>query len=477
MSRVWFGALLFALVLCFGLPAHAQIGPQATCPASLLVGEVFDCSINGTGEIDSYSFSAQQNDTWYFRVKRTAGTLQPWIRVLSAGDVQVCGNYTFGDLITISCNITSSGSYTFKVADNTSTSGRTGPYIVYGQRVNSPANATPVAFGSQTNATMQYVIEDNVYRFDATINDRLNIRVRRSVGTMQPWMYVFDSAGNQLCGSYTFADYVGLDCAVTKTDTYYIFITDLSSDATGSYTLHLQRRNNPGGAAALAYGVPTNGNILVQSAMNAYTFTAKANDQVFLRIKANSGNMQPAVSVYSQSGEVVCGNYTFGTFLSFNCSITSDGTYNVIVDENGVDGTGDYTLYLQRTRNPGNATQLTYGKIQNGALDAIGAFGSYTFVAGKNDKINLSFARSAGTMTFNVGVYDPNGEQICATYGFSNVLQLNNCAITTDGVHSLFVFDVGDDAVGTYTLTLTCPTGICGAPATRSRLFLPLLRR
>jgi hypothetical protein len=440
------------------------------------VGEVFDCSINGAGEEDSYSFNAQQNDSWYFRVLRTAGAIEPLIRVANSnGDtVAGCSRSTFGGQLELACNITISGAYTFRVSDRDSNSGRTGTYLVYGQHLNSPANSTPIAFGTETNAALQYTIEDDVYRFNATINDKISIRVRRSAGTMQPSMYIYDSAGNLFCWGTSYSDYIGRDCTATKTDTYFVFVGDISNQNTGSYTLHLQRRNSPGNTVALAYGVPHNGSISVKSEMDTYTFTAAANDQTFLRVKANSGNLQPALYVYDQAGTSVCGRNTYGTFVAFDCPIAQAGVYNVIMDDTTVAGTGDYTLYLQRTRNPGNAARLPFGKTVNGAIEALGAFDSYTFEARKNDKINLSLARTAGSMTFSVGVYDPNGEELCSRTSYSTTLDLSNCAITTSGTHSLFVFDPGDDAVGAYTLALGCATGVCGSSL---GLYIPVVRR
>jgi hypothetical protein len=471
-TQIW---VAIALLLIVTVPSVRVRGAtQATCPAVLSVGAVFDCSINEIGEVDNYTVSAQQNDTWYFRLKRTAGSLQPRIRLLDPNDVQVCAQATYGDYVAMTCNITTNGVHTFTVADINSASGHTGTYLVYGQHINSPANSLSVSFGSQTNAALQYTIEDNVYRFNAIINDKLNVRVRRTIGAMQPSMYVYDSTGNQLCGGATYGDYVGLDCTVTKTDTYYIFITDVSNDATGSYTLHLQRRNKPEAAVALVYGVPNNGSLSVKSEMDAYTFTAGANDQTFLRVRTNSGNLQPALHVYDQSGDSVCSGATYGAFVAFDCPITQAGVYNVIMDETGVDGTGDYTLYLQRTRSPGNVVKLAFGRAVNGAIEALGAFDTYTFEARKNDKINVSLARTAGSMTFYVGVFDPNGERICYGSGYGPSLELKNCAITIDGTHSLFVFDLGDDAVGTYAMTFGCATSVCGQVL---RVYVPLTRR
>jgi hypothetical protein len=81
-------------------------------------------------------------------------------------------------------------------------------------------------------------------------------------------------------------------------------------------------------------------------------------------------------------------------------------------------------------------------------------------------------------MNFWVGVYDPTGERICYSYTGAATLSINNCAITSNGQHTILVFDLNDDATGTYSLALSCVTGLCGpAPLLVPRAYLPLLRR
>ncbi len=431
-----------------------QTSPQATCPISFPVGEVFDCEISIVDEVDTYSLVAQQNDRWFFRVQRTAGTLQPRMRLFDPNNNEVCSNYTPGAYTDISCDITTNGTYTLQVRDRSNSSGRTGTYLVYGQRVNKPANTTSVAFGSQTEASIEYGLEDDVYQFTADINDKINVRVWRDAGAMQPGMYLYDSVGNQLCGSYTPGVYVGLNCTINKTDTYFIFIRDRNVSNTGTYTLHIQRRNNPGNAVPLSYGVPIDSTISVPAEMDTYTFTADANDQTFLRVKRTSGNLTPDLYVYDASGDAVCGNYTPGTFTDFDCSIDTSGTYTVVMDDHGNEKTGSYTLYLQRKNNPGNAVAMAFGQTLDGEIEAVGAFDTYTVLANENDVINISLARTAGDINFWVGVYNPVGERICYNYTSSARLSISNCVISDSGQHTVLVFDRADDAVGTYSIRL-----------------------
>jgi hypothetical protein len=146
------------------------------------------------------------------------------------------------------------------------------------------------------------------------------------------------------------------------------------------------------------------------------------------------------------------------------------------MDDLRADGTGSYTLYLQRTNNPGNATDLEFSETVNSEIEAVGAFDTYTFLPKQNDNVNISLVRMAGSLNFLAAIYNPSGDLVCSDYTTGNTLEIANCAITVDGEHALFVSDTYDDAVGTYALTLGCNTGICGQPPPIvARLYLPLI--
>ena len=470
----------FAIHASVRAAAPAQVTPQATCPAALPVGEVFDCSISVGGETDSYTVTAQQNDAWFFRVLRTSGSFQPYIRLLNAASTQICANYTYGAYVDLSCSITTTGTYRLMVRDITNGSALTGNYIAYGQRVNSPAASKALDFGTQTSGQLQTTIEDNVFSFVAAINDKINLRVQRDSGAFTPSMTVYDDSGKKLCGDYTYGEYVGLDCTVNKTGTYYIFIEDVGIDSVGTYTLHLQRRNNPGNVTSINFGVPIKSNLNLSAEIDTYTFSAKANDKAFLRIYRSSGNAQPSLYVYNQAGDSVCGDYTYGAFVGFDCAINADGTYTMYVTALAINQTGNYTLYLQRSNSPGNATNIGFGQTLNGEIEEVGAFGTYTFVPKQDDKININFVRTAGNLQFSAAIYNAAGEKVCSNYSYGASLSINNCAIRTNGQHTILIFDVGNDAVGKYNFTLNCTTGTCGppppAPTLRPVLYLPMLQ-
>lgn len=468
---------MLALQLVGGLRSVAATA-TATCPANLVIGEVFDCSISAGGEVDSYSFSAKQNDRWYFNIHRTAGALQPYIEVVDQYNNRICYDYTYGSDTNITCNITTNGTFSFRVNDRYGPDGRTGTYIVYGQRANTPSKATPIDYGKPIDASLDYAIEDDYYSFQATINDKIIARVLRTSGNMQPTMYILDSKGVQLCGNYTYSAYVGLECDVTKTDTYYILIGERTDTATGNYTLHIQRKNNPGNATTLQFGVPLKGSLNQSAALNTYSFTASANDHAFLRAQRTSGTLQPTIYVFNQSGATVCGDYTYSSLVHVDCAIPANGTYTVFVDDRSDSNIGEYTLVLQRTNTPGQATSITFGQTVQAAIEEVAAFNTYTFTGQQGDKLNLTLTRTAGSVNFAVYVYNPAGEQICYNYYGDSPFSLNNCALTNSGTHTILVFDRDNDAVGTYSMELKCASGFCGTAALNgSKLFLPLMRR
>lgn len=304
------------------LPASA---PQAVCPPTLLLGEVFDCSLGAAQEADEYSFDASINDVFVFRVLRTSGAFAPRVTVLEQSGC----NQSNSTKVVFECTMLSSGTFHLQIK-NYYQNADTGDYQVYAQRVNKPGNVAPLGFGGLYTGTISPQIASVSYEFAANANDLLMIRVKPTSGTIAPDVRVYNSQGVRIqeC-SKSNNTYARIEsCSISETGTYFLFVSDYYTSNTGGYQLFIQRYNQPGQAKPITLGTTYNEALTAGIRLNAYTFTAQANDQLILRVYRVSGTMAPYLRVFDANGNIICYDSSNGDFTRVEpCVITASGRF------------------------------------------------------------------------------------------------------------------------------------------------------
>jgi len=112
---------------------------------------------------------------------------------------------------------------------------------------------------------------------------------------------------------------------------------------TGSYSLALQRPNNPCSPVALSCGQTALRSADLPGQIDAFTFSGKGGDQTTLRLTARGGTFSPFAELFDSTGTLVRGSST-GTLA---VTLPAAGSYNVIVRDRNGSGTGSYRTGLQ----------------------------------------------------------------------------------------------------------------------------------
>ena len=194
----------------------------------------------------------------------------------------------------------------------------------------------------------------------------------------------------------------------------------------------------------MSFGQTLSGSILTGAEMNAYTFSANANDKVLVRMEISSGSLWSGLRLYDPSGIKICeGGSEIAT-----CTLTGTGTYTILAFD-GYDGTntGGYYVYVQRLNQPGNTTSLNFGQTLYGSILTPAQMNSYTFSASANDKVLVRMSRSSGSLWPGLRLYDPSGIQICDGSGVTTA-EIATCTLTSDGTYTIQAYDSYN---GTYT--------------------------
>ena len=130
---------------------------------------------------------------------------------------------------------------------------------------------------------------------------------------------------------------------------------------------------------------------------------------VTLALAGASGGFQPLAKLYSPSGNPIGSELDSGSSQTY--TLTATGTYAVRVQDNDNQDTGTYALALEGINPPSEDAQATtLGKLESGALDAMGEVDEYTFAATAGNIVTISLSEThAGS---RATLYSPAGEKV-----------------------------------------------------------------
>src|SRR5207302_353227 len=259
----------------------------------------------------------------------------------------------------------------------------TGAFGLSLQRLNGPAGAMTMNFGTVTNRSLALPAELQAFQFAAVAGDVVRVRMSRSSG-IDPQIELFDSQGRSVTDITAFADAV-VDVPLASSGTYYLLLSDLNGDETGAYGVSLERLKNPANAKPIAYGQTLQASIDAVAEMDAYSFQAQAGDMVRVRMSRSSG-IDPKIELFDAQGRSVTNITAFaeeGKDARLACSGTK---YFLLSDLNG-DETVTYGVSLERLNFPYTALSRSYGQTLQASIDAVAKADAYSFQAQAGDVV------------------------------------------------------------------------------------------
>ena len=222
-------------------------------------------------------------------------------------------------------------------------------------------------------------------------------------------------------------------------------------------------------ATNLPFGQVTTGTVTAESSIalpSKYSFSANTGDILNFTLIATSGSLSPEIQLYNSSGTLIASNYSGSPFGCSGTSVqlnqvqlpaSSGGTYLIwITDCNGTNG-GNFSIYPQRTNNPGGTIlSLPFGSEETGAISAVAQSNTYTFSANANDEINFTLDTTSGSLVPAIQLYNPNGTQLDANnagspFGCSGTnVEMNTVQIPTTGTYTVLINDCNQVNSGNY---------------------------
>jgi hypothetical protein len=212
----------------------------------------------------------------------------------------------------------------------------------------SDLNGGPIVSNEIKSGTMSGIADIDAYTFTGTNGNRVLLGGVATSGSLNTIIYLYPPGG----GSFETWSGGGdrLEYQLTATGTWTILIEDAQNDTAGGYSMSLLNVTTgpyTGGAetdgGAITSGVPRNGSALSAADFDGYTFSAASGDSVNISAVVTSGPMNTQIALYPPSGG---GALVSTTADNVSVPLTVSGTYTIVIEDSGIDQTGNYTVTL-----------------------------------------------------------------------------------------------------------------------------------
>jgi Bacterial Ig domain len=490
--------LALPLVMCVAM----LVPSLATAQGPLTNGDNHSGSISIAGEIDVWTFSANQNDAITLSIGEVLPPgpdpgYVPWIRLQDPNGALVG---TDSGALAAQVNVTAplSGLYTVLIGSNDIGNNNTGSYLLtLAQTPGSFVVPTGDQGGPITNGENHageiHLGDLDMWTFAAAKDDAITVSIGEVFPSevdpgFVPWIRLRGPTGALLAtDSGALAGQVTITAPLTGTYTVLVGTNDIGADAQGSYRLTLAKTpgtfvvpvGDEGGA--ITNGANHLGKIHLGD-LDMWTFPAAKDDVISLSIGEIFENevdpgFVPWIRLRDPTGAQV-GNDSGALVGQINVTAPLTGTYTVVVGTNdiGADAQGSYQLTLAKTPGtfivpPGDqGGPMTNGIPHPGEIH-LGDLDQWTFNANFGAAITVTISEvlvgetDPGFVPW-IRLRRPDGVQVGVSSGALSA-QINVPAAPLSGVYTVVVGtnDIGNDATGFYELT-SIVTGGIAAPTT-----------
>lgn len=417
------------------------------------------------GEIDTFTFDAEADETLFLTFSESVGTglFNPGIflygpngELLDSTESTTTG-YALSDFA-----LTQTGTHTIVLRDASADS--FGDYVISTTVVDESMDVgnTVLNSGEPTQGMLD-LGEIDTLTFDAEVGETLFLTFSESVATglFNPGVFLYSPSG-QLLDSITATTFghaiSGL--ALPERGVYTVVIRDASGDSSGDYTIsavvvddELDANNT-----VMASGQTVAGSLPL-GAIDTLTIEAVAGESLFLTFSESvaSGLFNPGVYIFTPSGELLSEipATTTGHEVS-DLALPESGSYTIVLRDATGDSFGDYVVtavVVDESMDAGNVV-LTAGETVGGMLD-LGDIDTFTFDALQNDVRSITLTDTVASGLFNPGVflYSPDGQLVSQGISSQGV-SLPDLTLPLSGTYTIVVRDTNANFAGAYSIQL-----------------------
>ncbi|HEY5012596.1 MAG TPA: hypothetical protein VIK61_07815, partial [Acidimicrobiia bacterium] len=180
---------------------------------------------------------------------------------------------------------------------------------------------------------------------------------------------------------------------------------------------------------------------------HCYTFPAKVNDRMRVRVVATDGTVEPYTTILNPSGGTVCGPTTQ---IEQTCRIVSTGVHTIMVRDHVGTNTGGFSVYLQRLDIPKRCTVIAFGATAlTGSITVPGDADCYTFRAQTGSRVRVRVVATGGALVPSTEMINSVGTTLC---GPSTAVEQTCRLFTGRRNNTILVRDAAGPNLGDYSI-------------------------
>jgi hypothetical protein len=223
-----------------------------------------------------------------------------------------------------------------------------------------------------------------------------------------------------------------------------------------------------------------------QTELDQFTFNGTTGDVVRIIVLRPGNDPDPRLEVRDPDGVVIIDQYCGTTHLG-HCSFKVDlvlnktGAYFMAISDQGSDGTGPYTLQIEKIPPVSTPPWIPYDLFTvedevNPQTDM--DFFNFEGVAGTD--IRITVLRPGNDPDPHLEVWGPDGNPIPEADMNCGTTHLGHCSFQADlslslsGTYLLAISDAGFDGTGSYQFSLSCLFGSCPSVPQSTFVDVPL---
>jgi hypothetical protein len=314
-----------------------------------------------------------------------------------------------------------------------------------------------IEFGETVYGSIDNPAEQDEYTFSGNVGDVILIRMNDTPSTgFGSEIHLYRPGGTLLCSDFDVNGYLAeIVCTLDASGTFTILAMDHFGNTTGTYSLHLQRTNNPGNAEPFALGTSISNTLTLPTEMQAYTFTGSENDVILMRMNDSPATgFGSEIRLYRPDGTLLCSDWdVFGALAQKTCNLDVNGTYTILTGDHHALSAGTYSFHAQRINNPENAMPVNFGTTITDTIMLPVGGKAYTFTGSENDIVLIRMMDTPNTgFGSEIRLYRPDGSLLCSAWDVHGSLAQQNCTLDTSGRFTLLALDHLGRFTGDYGL-------------------------